>query len=117
VNPSRLVNRNVTALRGRTSMRLEPELWDALEEIAHREGQSIGEIVKRIEARGHPGGRTSAVRVHVLTYFRQAATEPGHLAVGHGTRSASNPEPTWTPPQGTTKEAAAQGALETATAL
>ncbi|MBV8397624.1 MAG: ribbon-helix-helix domain-containing protein, partial [Acetobacteraceae bacterium] len=30
---SRLVNRNVVAGRGRTSMRLEPELWDALYEI------------------------------------------------------------------------------------
>ena len=105
MNPSRLVNRNVTALRGRTSMRLEPELWNALEEIAHREATSIGEIVKRVEARGHPGGRTSAVRVYVLTYFRQAATEPGHQAVGHGTRSSPMPEPVWTPPQ---------GALETA---
>jgi predicted DNA-binding ribbon-helix-helix protein len=27
---SRLVNRNVVAGTGRTSMRLEPELWDAL---------------------------------------------------------------------------------------
>ena len=30
---SRLINRNVVAERGRTSMRLEPELWDALAEI------------------------------------------------------------------------------------
>jgi predicted DNA-binding ribbon-helix-helix protein len=87
-------------------MRLEPELWNALEEIAHREGQSIGEIVKRIEARGHPGGRTSAVRVHVLTYFRQAATEQGHQAAGHGSRPAPLPEPSWAPPQGSLESAA-----------
>ncbi|MBC7637762.1 MAG: ribbon-helix-helix domain-containing protein, partial [Acetobacteraceae bacterium] len=30
---SRLINRNVIAKSGRTSMRLEPELWDALREI------------------------------------------------------------------------------------
>ncbi len=82
--PSRLVNRNVTASQGRTSMRLEPELWDALQEICERERLTLGEVVRRIEQRGHPGGRTSAVRVHVLDYFRGAATEPGHRSVGHG---------------------------------
>jgi predicted DNA-binding ribbon-helix-helix protein len=81
---SRLVNRNVTANRGRTSMRLEPELWDALQEICDRERVSIGEIVRRIEKHGHPGGRTSAVRVHVLGYFRSAATEAGHRLADHG---------------------------------
>jgi predicted DNA-binding ribbon-helix-helix protein len=81
---SRLVNRNVTANRGRTSMRLEPELWEALQEICERERLTLGEVVRRIEKRGHPGGRTSAVRVHVLEYFRTAATEPGHRSVGHG---------------------------------
>lgn len=81
---SQLVNRNVTAHRGRTSMRLEPELWDALEEICARERISLGEMVRRIEQGGHRGGRTSAVRVHVLDYFRRAANEAGHRAVGHG---------------------------------
>jgi predicted DNA-binding ribbon-helix-helix protein len=81
---SRLVNRNVTANRGRTSMRLEPELWDALQEICDRERVSLGEIVRRIEKHGHPGGRTSAVRVHVLGYFRSAATEVGHRDADHG---------------------------------
>ncbi len=81
-----LVNRNVTALRGRTSMRLEPEMWEALEEICTRQHLSLTEVVKQIERVGHPGGRTSAVRVHVLAYFRGAATEAGHRAAGHGGR-------------------------------
>jgi predicted DNA-binding ribbon-helix-helix protein len=81
---SRLINRNVVAGRGRTSMRLEPELWDALHEICHREGIGVGELIRRIESQGHSGGRTSAVRVHVLQYFRHAATEEGHQAIGHG---------------------------------
>ena len=86
---SRLVNRNVTALRGRTSMRLEPELWEALEDICRRERQTIGEMVKRVEQRGHPGGRTSAVRVFVLDYFRAAVNEEGHRAAGHGARAVA----------------------------
>lgn len=81
---SRLINRNVVAERGRTSMRLEPELWDALLEICGREGQDIDSLVRKVEQGGHAGGRTSAVRVFVLSYFRAAATEPGHVAAGHG---------------------------------
>ncbi len=90
---SRLVNRNVTASRGRTSMRLEPELWDALREICERERLSLGEVVRRIEKRGHPGGRTSAVRVHVLDYFRAATNEAGHRAAGHGAPPSAPPVP------------------------
>jgi predicted DNA-binding ribbon-helix-helix protein len=81
---SRLVNRNVVAARGRTSMRLEPELWDALLEICLREDLDASELVRQIEAKGHAGGLTSAVRVFVMTYYRTASTEHGHLAAGHG---------------------------------
>jgi predicted DNA-binding ribbon-helix-helix protein len=84
VTISRLINRNVVAERGRTSMRLEPELWDALLEICGREGQDMSSLVRKIEQTGHAGGRTSAVRVFVLSYFRVAATETGHGAAGHG---------------------------------
>ena len=81
---SRLVNRNVVAERGRTSMRLEPELWDGLYEICQREGIGVGELIRQIESRGHAGGRTSAVRVYILEYFRAAATEEGHATANHG---------------------------------
>ena len=89
VTVSRLINRNVVAERGRTSMRLEPELWDALLEICDREGQDMSSLVRRIEQIGHSGGRTSAVRVFVMSYFRVAATEAGHGACGHGALTAA----------------------------
>ena len=73
---SRLVNRNVNASRGRTSMRLEPELWDALADICQREHIRMGELVRRIEARGHAGGRTSAVRVFIVDYYRKGTMIP-----------------------------------------
>jgi predicted DNA-binding ribbon-helix-helix protein len=81
---SRLINRNVVAGRGRTSMRLEPELWDALREICQRERLDLNHLVRHIETLGHRGGRTSAVRVYVLQYFRAAASEDGHEAAHHG---------------------------------
>jgi len=82
--PSRLINRNVIAGRGRTSMRLEPELWDALSEICEREDQDMSAVVRQVESAGHTGGRTSAIRVFILNYYRTATTEHGHAAAGHG---------------------------------
>jgi predicted DNA-binding ribbon-helix-helix protein len=83
---SRLVNRNITAGSGRTSMRLEPEVWDALREICLREGMELRELIKQVEQTAAPGGRTSAVRVYVLQYFRTAATDEGHRNAAHGLR-------------------------------
>lgn len=82
---SRLINRNIIASRGRSSMRLEPEIWDALQEICRRERVALGDLVQRVEGTGGEGGRTSAVRVFAFQYFRVAATEDGHAAAGHGT--------------------------------
>jgi predicted DNA-binding ribbon-helix-helix protein len=78
-------------------MRLEPELWEALEEICLRESLSLGEIVRRIEGTNDPGGRTSAVRVYVLRYFREAATPEGHTGAGHGTMTQTRPPLTSAP--------------------
>lgn len=74
---SRLVNRNIVAERGRTSIRLEPELWEALAEICTRERRDLKELVRQIEAMGYTGSRTSAVRVFVVQYFLNAASEIG----------------------------------------
>ena len=81
---SRLVNRNIIASRGRSSMRLEPEIWDALQEICKREQIGLGDLVQKIEGARSEGGRTSAVRVYAFQYFRAAATDEGHSAAGHG---------------------------------
>jgi predicted DNA-binding ribbon-helix-helix protein len=72
-------------------MRLEPEFWDALEEICARENTNMREIVSRIDGETRAGGRTSGVRVHVLRYFRAAANEQGHGAAGHGLAAARAP--------------------------
>ncbi|MDE2581334.1 MAG: ribbon-helix-helix domain-containing protein [Rhodospirillales bacterium] len=69
---------------GRTSMRLEPELWAALLEVCQREGHDLHTLIRALDAARRNGGRTSAVRVFLLEYFRAAATEAGHAAAGHG---------------------------------
>ena len=74
---TRLINRSVVTGSGRTSMRLEPELWDALREICQRENEDLHGLIRRVDALRHEGTRTSAVRVFLLQYFRAAATEAG----------------------------------------
>ena len=80
----RLINRNITAPSGRTSMRLEPEMWEAVREICYREDIALSELISRIDQIKAKGGRTSALRVYVLGYFKEAATNEGHAAAGHG---------------------------------
>jgi predicted DNA-binding ribbon-helix-helix protein len=65
-------------------MRLEPEIWDALQEICRRERLLMGDLVRRVEEEYGNAGRTSAVRIYAFSYFRNAATEEGHRLAGHG---------------------------------
>ncbi len=81
---STLVNRNVTIDGRRTSLRLEPAMWDALEEICRREETSQHELCAKIDERRCASSLTAAIRVFMVTYFRAAATEVGHASIGHG---------------------------------
>lgn len=82
---STLVNRNITVAGRRTSIRLEPQMWDALHQICRREAATLNEIVTEIERRRAASSLTAAIRVYVLSYFRAAATDEGHRLAGHGT--------------------------------
>ncbi len=80
----RKINRNVYCSSGRSSMRLEPEVWSALEEICHREDLTLPDLIMRIERDKPEIDRSSATRVWTLEYFRKAAAAGGHAAAGHG---------------------------------
>ncbi len=90
---STLVNRNVFVGRRRTSLRLEPAMWDAVAEICRREEMTLHELCGLIDARRRASSLTAAIRVFILTYFRAAATEEGHASIGHGAlyKAASRP--------------------------
>lgn len=69
-------------------LRMEPSYWEALSEIAEREGRPIEEIcsalLTRIEREARRVSSANAVRVFIVDYFRRAATERGHGLAGHG---------------------------------
>jgi len=58
-------------------MRLEPEMWDALTDIAHREGISVNQLCSEVSRGRKQSSLTSAMRVFVLAYYRCAADWPG----------------------------------------
>ena len=77
---SRLETRNIATRSCRTSMRMEPEFWDAQREIGRREGLRSSELAERAMLAQSDGGRTSAVRVFVLAYFRRTSMASGTAA-------------------------------------
>lgn len=82
---SNLVSRNIIVDGRRTSIRLEPAMWLALNRIAERENMTIHQIGTRIDRlRDASCGLTAAIRVFLLAYFQEAATEEGHARAGHG---------------------------------
>lgn len=82
---STLISRNVTIHGRRTSMRLEPEMWAGLKEIASRERCNIHRICTIVHDRKNArSSLTAAIRVFIMAYFRAAATEEGHAKAGHG---------------------------------
>lgn len=80
-----LMSRNVTVGKRRTSIRLEPEMWDALKDIARREGCTIHDVCSLVQLRKNARtSLTAAIRVFLMLYYRLAATEDGHRRAGHG---------------------------------
>lgn len=80
-----LIIRNITVCGTRTSVRLEPEMWDALADIGGREGRSLHELATLVASNKAPeSSLATALRVFVLAYFREAASQEGHERAGHG---------------------------------
>ena len=86
---TRLICRNIVIADGRSSMRLEPEIWEALFEICRRENTDMATLVEKVDGSRENGRRTSAIRVYAFNYFRQAATEDGHRLAGHRSTEAT----------------------------
>lgn len=82
---SSLISKNITVRGHRTSIRLEPEMWTALKDIAFREQTSIHNICSLISLRKlDETSLTAAIRVFLMLYYRAAATQDGHFRAGHG---------------------------------
>ncbi len=70
----RPVKRSFTIAGHRTSISLETEFWEALKVAAAQEGVAVAKLIARIDEGRGAGGLSSAVRIWVLQYYRQATT-------------------------------------------
>jgi predicted DNA-binding ribbon-helix-helix protein len=73
-SPGALQSRNVRIHSRRTSVRLEPEMWSALNEIAKLEHCSIHDLCGAVHDLKDPATSfTAALRVFLMEYYRAAA--------------------------------------------
>jgi predicted DNA-binding ribbon-helix-helix protein len=80
-----LVSRNLVISGRRTTVRLADETWASFKDVAKREDCSIDELARRIHSRKRSHESfTSAIRVFLMLYYRDASTEAGHAQAGHG---------------------------------
>ena len=88
---STLVSKNVTINGHRTSVRLEPAMWNSLTDICRRERTTIHTVCSAIaQHKPEETSLTAAIRVFIMSYYRAAATEEGHVRSGHGQGPAVN---------------------------
>ncbi|MBT5264020.1 MAG: hypothetical protein HOL85_04260 [Rhodospirillaceae bacterium] len=69
----RLVRRHYRLLDRRTSISLNPEEWEMLETVAQRENISLKALIGKIDEQRGENSVPSAVRIHLLAYWRQLA--------------------------------------------
>ena len=63
---SSLKSRNIRIDRRRTSVRLEPELWAALDRLCDENKQNLHDLCSSVAAKDRPGSLTSALRVYIV---------------------------------------------------
>jgi predicted DNA-binding ribbon-helix-helix protein len=70
---SSLVIRNIVVAGHRTSVRLEPVMWDALQDIARQLRMTVHDLVTAIDRDRTASSLTAAIRVYIVDFYRTAA--------------------------------------------
>lgn len=70
---ARPVKRSFAIKGHRTSISMEAQFWEALQQAARSENSSVAGLVASIDSRRGDAGLSSAVRVWILDYFRNQA--------------------------------------------
>ncbi len=67
--------RSLTIAGHRTSVSLEDDFWEALNEMASTQGRSVPALIAEIDASRGPCALSSAIRSAVLAHFRTGVRE------------------------------------------
>jgi predicted DNA-binding ribbon-helix-helix protein len=80
-----LVIRNVKIHGLRTSVRLEPQMWNPMIQICRCEFCTPDDVCSYVAERKSPrASLSSSLRVFMLDYFCESSAEDGHSSAGHG---------------------------------
>ena len=90
---SDLICRNVRVAGRRTSIKLEADMWEALQEICERSGRSLHEVCTEAYRRRDSSNFTSAVRLFILDYYRGRRQAWHAVGASPRTESATRPSP------------------------
>ena len=86
-----LINRNITVNGHRTSIRLEPEFWAGLTDIAQRENLTIDELCTEVDRDAGGLSRTAAIRVFITSYMVRLAQQAAEQVSRPFAAVANNP--------------------------
>jgi predicted DNA-binding ribbon-helix-helix protein len=86
--PSSLAIHNIVVGGHRTSVRLEPVMWEALQDIAQQQRATIHDLVTHIDRQRIESSLTAAIRVYIVNFYRAAAVPPGHPLAHRPSRAA-----------------------------
>src|SRR5689334_17982782 len=91
---SSLVIHNIVVAGHRTSVRLEPVMWDALRDIARHLGMTVHDLVTAIDRERLASSLTAAIRVYIVDFYRSAALRAGQpMPAGPRFEPALRPRP------------------------
>ena len=77
---------NIVVGGHRTSVRLEPAMWDALQDVARRQRLTIHDLVTRIDRGRTNSGLTAAIRVYIVNFYRSVALHTGQAQAARPSR-------------------------------
>lgn len=72
MTPSPVVKRSIVIAGHKTSVSLEDAFWQGLKEIAAVQDMTLSEMVASIDGGRNGGNLSSAIRLFVLEYYRNA---------------------------------------------
>jgi predicted DNA-binding ribbon-helix-helix protein len=77
MTPSPVVKRSIVIAGHKTSVSLEDAFWQGLKEIAAVQDMTLSEMVASIDGGRNGGNLSSAIRLFVLDYYRNAPRRDG----------------------------------------
>jgi predicted DNA-binding ribbon-helix-helix protein len=72
---SQVVRRTIIVANQKTSVSLESAFWQGLKEIARSRNMRLADLVTKIDSERQHGNLSSAIRLFVLSYYRDQLAE------------------------------------------